>query len=555
MQAARSVDPGAAPDRIGGIEFFVPLSLPLPAGIPALGLLIYAVASAPPAAAAGDPFAPGLAWAAAPTAADPWLARSVAIGAQSNLVWSASGGPNAHLDLYSFHAPASASNGIRLWRDDAIARALGAPLVAAARDAGALYSVAQLPGPTALQRRTVVARHDPVGSAARWTHDAGVFTNGPARVACDSSGDLAVLALWVQSTSTVEVSWLAGSTGAVLAQRSFVAPNLSQVALSADGSTLAVSAGLSVWVLDGAGAVLHHEPLASTTPAIALSASGDTLAIGGIGGLRVLRRGLAGYALVRTVGAANDELAARCALSDDGRVLGIGWWRYTSGVGVRFEVVDAALGVQRFESAQNGAVGGLQNVPEAVQVTPDGARVAFGCWGDGTSAPEIVLVDVAIGAASLEVDLEGSVHALAIDRAGTRVAVAMKHTHANVLGSTGEIRVYDTGERDLVVFGQPRAGGTLDLAAKRANAGLCVFLWGHPRAEPLTFPGVEGELYLKRARLIAIPVLPDATRRADLSLAIPADPSLVGREWHMQAAFRVNGTMVFGDTRIDPLIL
>ncbi len=538
----------------------MPLSFPLPAGSPkvrtALGLLIYAAACALPAAAAGDPFAAGLAWSRAADAADPWIARSVCLAADDNLVWSASGGGAAHLDLFSFHTPAGTSTpAVPLWRDDSIAAAVGTPLVVGARDGGELFSVAQLPGPTALLRKTRVARHDPANSVPHWTYEAGTLTNGPARIACDAGGDLVVMGLWIQLTSTVDLVWLSGSTGALLAHATVSAPNLSQIAVSADGSTTLVSCGLDVWVFDASGAVVHHVALTSSTPAIAISNSGDTFTVGGIGGLRVFARQTAGYALVREIGGQQGELSARCALSGDGRTLAIGWWRYTNGVDLRCEVWDLALGVRRFERAQHGTPGGLQNLPEAVSVTSDGRRAAFGCWGDGTSAPDLLLVDVATGTTRLELDLEGSIHALALDREGTRVAVAMKHTHANLLGNTGEIRVYDSGERDLVVVGQPRVGGTLELAAKRADASLCVFMFGLPRSEPLTFPGVAGVLWLKRARLISIPVLPDANRRADLSIAIPADPSLAGRQWHMQAAFRVNGTLVFGDSRVDPLIL
>jgi hypothetical protein len=478
------------------------------------------------------------------------------LAADDNLVWSASGGGSAHLDLFSFHAPASASGpAAPLWRDDSIAGAVGTPIVVGARDGGELFSVAQLPGPSALLRKTRVARHDPAHAVPRWTYEAGTLTNGPARIACDASGDVVVMGLWVQLTSTVDLVWLSGSTGALLAHATVSAPNLSQIAISSDGSTTIVSCGLDVWVFDASGAVVHHVALTSSTPAIAISKTGDTFTVGGIGGLRVFARQTAGYALVREIGGQQGELSARCALSADGRTLAIGWWRYTNGVDLRCEVWDLALDVRRFERVQHGVPGGLQNLPEAVSVTFDGRRAAFGCWGDGTSAPDLLLVDVATGTTRLELDLEGSIHALALDREGTRVAVAMKHTHANLLGNTGEIRVYDSGERDLVVFGQPRVGGTLELAAKRADASLCVFMFGLPRSEPLTFPGTSGELWLKRARLISIPVLPDANRRADLSIAIPADPSLAGRQWHMQAAFRVNGTLVFGDSRVDPLIL
>lgn len=523
----------------------------------ALGLLIYASSVAGPAAAAGhDPFTPGLAWSAVADAADPWIARSLCLAADDNLVWAAQGGSNPHLDLYSIHGPEHASASVLpLWRDDSVSTAAGTPIVAAARDASVLFSVAQLPAPTPTLRRTVVAGHDPLRSVPLWTYDMGVLSNGPARLACDARGELAVVALWIQSTSTVQIDWLAGSSGVQLARVVIAAASLSQIVVSADGARTLVTAGLGLWVFDRTGVLVHNEMLAAATPAIAISADGGTVSVGGIGRLRVLASGTPGYVLAREIAGGGDELAVRSALSDDGRTLAIGWWRYTNGVDLRFEVWDLALGVRRFAQAQHGTPGGLQNLPEAVLVTPDGRRAAFGCWGDGTNSPEVLLVDVASGETRLSIDLAGSVHALALDAEGTRVAVAMKHTHANLLGSTGEIRLYDSGERDLVVFGQAYVGGTLELAAQHPGASLCVFLYGLPSSAPITFPGTEGELWLKRARLIVIPVVPDANRRADLSIPIPSDPALIGREWHLQAAFRVNGTLVFGRSLVDPLLL
>ena len=103
----------------------------------------------------------------------------------------------------------------------------------------------------------------------------------------------------------------------------------------------------------------------------------------------------------------------------------------------------------------------MQGYPEVVLITPDGRRAAFGTWGTGDPQPEVLLVDALTGAVVLERDLPGSVRALALDETGTRVAVGMKHTHANQFSATGEVRLYDTGERDLQVVGHPAAGGAL----------------------------------------------------------------------------------------------
>lgn len=505
-----------------------------------------------------DPFAPGLRWTRAASAARPWIPRSLALGADDNLVWLAAGGASQHVELVSAHSSGAAQP---MFRDDGPAAAWGSLLVAAGRGARAFFSAVQYPQPDALHRATKVARYAPDSAALgspfvpAWSHDCGLLTNGPARLACDEAGARVIVAVWNSATHEVALDVLDGSSGALGAHAALSAAALNELVLSADGSRAAVSAGLDLWILDAGLSVLHHETLASSTQALSLSGDGRKLAVGGLRALRVLADGGSGYAQAFQVGAAQDELSSRAALSRDGRTLAIGWWSFATGVDLRFEVIDVLTHARLYDIAQTGTIGGLQNLPEIVRVTDDGQRIAFGCWGDGTPKPEVLLCDRGSPLPLLSIDLPGSVQALALDASGTRLAVGSKSAHANQFATTGEVRLYDTGESDLFVQSPPRAGGTLEVTARHAGASEVLFLLGRRGSSPIHVAGTEGQLWLRRSRLSLTPAIPDANGRASISLLIANDPLVIGTEWHLQAAFRVNGVLVFGVTVVDPLIL
>lgn len=545
--------------RAAGVQFPVLPPRPRPARglrravlralVPALVLLAGASESR-----AQDPFAPGLRWTRAATNADAWIPRSVAFADGGEFVWCSATGTRAHLEL-------DAANGagavLPLERDDTVVGAISVLSVAAGRDPGALFSVAQYPQPDAAHRATRVGRYDPAlggAFAPVWTVDSGLVVNGPARLACDEAGARVFVALWNDTAHTVQLDALDGVSGALIARTTIPATNLSELCVSADGARVALSAGLELFVFDAQLATEHHELLAVSTRALAFDAHGDLLAVGATGSLRVLERAAAGYTTVRTVLSGRGEIATRVELSRDGGLAAIGWWNSLNGVDVRLEAFDVKHGVRLWENVQLGTAGGLQNLPEALRISPDGRRIALGTWGGAAGVPELQLFERASGAVVLAADLPGSVQTLALDETGTRIAVGFKNTHANVFATTGQFRLYDTGERDLTVTDTPRVGGTLELSARAANATEVLFLFGVRAPAPLYLAGSQGELWLKRTRLITVPVAADGNGRADLSRAIPADPQLVGRRWHVQAAFRIQGVLHFSRTVLDPVL-
>ncbi len=511
-------------------------------------------------AQAQNPFAPGLRWVRSSTAQDAWIPRSVALGGDENEVWVAASAGSKHVELLAL---AGSGAQAPILRDDSYANALGVVSVSAGSDVRAFFALAQEANPDAQHRRTHLDRHDPVqalqqgGNARVWSHDFGFLTNGAARIACDQGGTRVVGAVWDSVTHEVQVDLLDAANGALLYRTRVPALALDEIALDATGAHLALAAGLDLWVLDAQGASVHHEVLATSTHALALSGDGTLLALGGSGMLRLFAE-QAGGSFAQRLGLpvpSPGELAARCALSADGRTLAVGWWNAASGTAVRLQLLDTLAGQLLWEKYQPGFVGGPQNLPEAVVASADGERAAFGLWGDGTSEPELLLVARNAAVPLLAVDLPGSVQGLALDAHGQRLVVTHKDVHANSFGSNGSVRLYETGERDLVLGSRAAPGGSFELAARRSGASFVFFLAGPRSAQPQVFPNTQGTLWLRRNALGVVPRAADAQGGADLSLPIPADPLLYGTEQHFQAAFRVNGVLCFGTSVLDALIL
>jgi len=508
-------------------------------------------------AAAQDPFQPGLRWTRSSSSGDAWIPRSVAFGADENEVFVAAPGGIRHFELLCAVGSGTQS---ALQRDDSFAPSVGALAGCAGSDSGACFTLAQFPGPDTLHRNTLCARHDPLaqqGSGAEvWSHAAGFLTNGAARIACDRSGSRVALAVWDSNTQAVQIDLLEGASGALLRRQRLPALALNELVLCADGTRLALAAGLDLWILDGQLATRHHQTLATSTNALALSGDGTLCAFGGSGALRLVEAQPSGaYGQRWSMAAATGELAARAALSRDGRTLALGWWNAQDGSSVRLQLCDTAAAAVLWEKYQPGLAGGPQNLPAAVAASEDGERAAFGLWGDGTNEPELLLVARTGGRVVLSADLPGSVQGIALDSRGERLVVAHKEVHANEFGTNGSVRLYDTGESDLVLRSRAEIGGTLELSAHRRRDGVVLFLEGPKSSVPWTFPGARGVLWLRRNALSMSSSVAGPDGRADLSVPIPADPLLIGSERHFQTAWRAAGVLHFGSHVLDALVL
>ncbi len=535
-----------------------PLVLALPLAV-AIACPDEVYAQLAPAQPGSDPFAAGLRWGDASSAAAPWIPRDLALAADGELVWAAPSVTNPHVALYG---SGELGEGAPLALDAAFAGLVGELRVAAGDDPSELFSVAQHAAPDAAHRATFVRRHDLASAAVGgpfeplWSHSLDLVVHGNALVACDAAGEVLVAAAFDKASASVRLDRVDPSSGALVARVDLAGQGLQHLSVAADGGRIALAAGLDLWVLDAAGAVVHHEALAATTHAVALSGDGARLAVGGFGAVRVLADAGAGYALAQTVQRTASEIATRAALSRDGSTLAIGWWNFVTGVAVRLDALELGGGEEWLSvvKASSGATN-LQDFPVALDLSDDGSRVAFGLWGVGDGQPEVLLYARGESAPLLAADTGGSVLDLELDRAGRRLAVATKGAHANQFATTGAVLLFDTGERDLQVVGSPFPGAAFELAFRSEGLVAALFLIGSPAAAPLALPGVAGALALDPAAPLAL-LAPTAlgANRADLELAVPAGPAFVGLDLRAQAVALDAGGLFFSDDVVRPAL-
>lgn len=516
------------------------------------------VCAAAPLARAQDPFQPGPRWTYASASSTAWLPQSVDFAAGGEIVWAVASGTSPRALVLS-GAPIGAV--APQFSDASLGPLHGGAIAVGSASAGALFVALQRPEPDGAHRRTTIERRDAYAAAlgqpfqASFVHDLGLLVNGPAKLAVDRTGSLAVAAVFDATAGASRIDWIDGASGTLLARRDLPSQALRAISLSSDGARLALVAGLDLFVLASDGSTVHHETLSATTNAIAISGDGKTLLVGGQAKLRVLRDVAGAFATQTTIVAAPWELPTRCAASDDGQTIAVGWWNAIQGTSVRFELWNLATQQRVIELAQHGPAGGLQNYPEAVAITPDGRRAAFGSWGGGVGQMEATLVDRDGASVVLAADLPGSVMSLALDATGTRVAVGAKHAHANQFATTGEYRLLDTGERDLQLTAHPTVGGTWQAESLEPGAKSAFYLLGARSARPEQPFAGAGTLWVDRGALSNVWLRPcDAQGRSQLVQPIPSQASLIGSDLALQVAARVGGAWRFSDVFISPVI-
>jgi hypothetical protein len=506
-------------------------------------------------ATAQDPFAGGVRWHFSATDDTPWLPQTVSFGARENLVLLGTEGVTqslAVLDRAAFGAhtprfsdttfPSGATHVATVsgWNED-------------------LFSAIQVPAPTKFSRATLVARHDLIAAtqgaafAPTWVHDAGLLTNGPARLSTDLEGDTVVLAIWDNQRARVQIDFLEGESGALTNRVVVPGAALNQIEISEDGSVVAVSAGIDLYIFDATGQVLHHEVLNAATRALSLSGDGGTLAVGGISQLAIFTPDSGGvWSNTFNALAPNDEVVTAVDLSRDGGVLGLAWWNFANGVDVRLDIWNLQTVSKVTSLPMFGTPNGPQNLPEVAEVTPDGQHVAFGTWGNG-DLPQVLVLRPGEDLPLYGVDLPGSVRDLDLSDSGNRLLVAYKSTHNNASSNKGGVLLYESGAQTISQLNAAVTGGSLGVSTRLQGAGVAFLAIGE-RAAPTEYPGVTGELWLDRASLQVL-VQPTQAGRSDFALAIPDDASLIGTQWSMQPAWRAFGGTVLGPELIDPLVV
>jgi len=507
-----------------------------------------------------DPFAPSLRWTHSAPISDPWIPESAFFGSGDDVIWASGNFGSPRLMLLA--TPGDVLGEV-LHEDVSVNSSITVLSATARSGTGAVFSIAQYADPDSLHRRTEISRYDPLqnqtGTALtpRWTREVGFVTNGAAKVVCDNNGRTVVSAVWNSATGEVHVDWISGFTGRLVRQLRLTMSSVNVLELSLNGRRVALTGGSDLYLLDTMTAtVVHHENLASSTNAVALAGDGKTLAYGGFGEMKVLSETNSFIQPVLTVTGNVNFLPTRADLSEDGSTLAIGWWNFVTASEVNYEIVDVATGLSLNNYPQAAPPGGLQNFPQVVKLTRDGRRAAFGGWGNGGPDPEVLLVERGVQAPLLSVDLPGSVRSLDLNSSGTRLLVGSKNVHANQFGTTGELRLYETGERDLVQLAPALRNGNFEFAARRPGARAVMFMVGVQRPAPIQLPAYSGLLSLDRSLGFHLELRrADATGRADAAFAIPSRSLWGAEKLSVQALFRMGGGVRWlSGTTVTPLI-
>lgn len=197
--------------------------------------------------------------------------------------------------------------------------------------------------------------------------------------------------------------------------------------------------------------------------------------------------------------------AGVAAVSEQGFWI-VGWYRssYTQNRYVRWNLATGGVDWTVDSPVSSGAV---QDLPVAVDYTPDRSLFAFANWGDAADGSPEILVLKADGTEAASVQAPGSMYDVALSTDGTYVAATGKLVHANVFGSGSDAYCAFAGNPASV---DPDAPGLSGMAAIHA--------WPNPSAG-------EVRLLPSAAPAAGVPLwIHDATGRVVRTFAaMPAD--------------------------------
>ena len=504
-------------------------------------------------------------WTVSPNPGQSWIPERVHWAGADQFVWAgASGASPRHLLMRAHASPAG-------WIDRVESQFAASALsrrTAAGQRADRLFALeAGAGGVVTLRAYNPWTGSPGFAGAPVWSQGVVSSTSTgqpPAmELACDRSGERVFAALALPGTSGARVMGWSAQSGSPLFSVDVVGTGLDGLEVSADGQTLVVASGLHWTALNGQGQTISHGFVPSSLGDLSLSADGQVLAAGTLNGTRLWQRDAAGFFEVdwyaTHAGQAFESLTAEVDLSDDGRYLALGHWRYLGSPSTAFEIWDTqthSLLWQRLRPISNPA---RQDLPTQVEISSDGTRAVFGSWSDEVW-PEVVHVEgvpTAQGTVwtGTDWDLPGSVRDLQLSRDGRRLAVAYKQGHAQTFGGTGHIQVLTLQPEELTWTAPARPGHPLPLRAQRSDAWFTLFLVGPKAWQPTVVGGVAGLLWVDRAQLSVHAAINDAQGVARWDWQAPLGWSGPTAPLAVQTAYRTPLGTILGDAVIEPLWL
>ena len=316
-----------------------------------------------------------------------------------------------------------------------------------------------------------------------------------------------------------------------------------QIALSADGSTLAISGGplpsISTRVLDLQTGARLFETYGRLPARQGISGDGGVLAVlqhwgYGPSTLQVFARGPRGYRLALERTTRHLIVLLACAVSDDGSTVVATWYDLRFWHRTIVRAFDVATGMQTMEDVM---VSGFdENPAHGLAISADGSRFVVGCWGEDTGqVAELRLYSPFRDTPLAEFPAGGSVQDVDIAPDGRRFAASRGWSHFENGNHLCFVELYEHGGEDLAVRGRPSIGSTITIEAHAAPGATAYLLMARALApSPIDVPGV-GVLHLDPATLSRRPLGPvPPSGVVTLPVSIPNDPAAVGKKVYYQ---------------------
>jgi hypothetical protein len=311
--------------------------------------------------------------------------------------------------------------------------------------------------------------------------------------------------------------------------------------VSDDGSTLLLGLNSGIHVVDLASGATAFSRLLSgqVFDAMGMSGSGQWIAYGGLGYVKLLERTQDGYADRVSHAASGTVYCNRLAISSNGSALALTFDDYATPLAVRVQVMDieasvaAGAAVFTLDATVQGS-GAYSNLTSAVEISAKGSRIAVGLWGDEAGqAPEVLVYQNGDNTPIRTFDLPGSVKALDLSADGRHLAVASKGVHNNVFGGGGRIDSFDITDGDFKLVGVPKSNATLHFEHKGTPFMPALMLVSGLESSSLPFfPGI-GTLYVDRTSLTTLP-MPAAGANGIASRDFVVPNAMVGQTLYFQ---------------------
>lgn len=435
-----------------------------------------------------------------------WIGRVVSIGDRSSQVLTSIEGYSATTRLYSSFADDPADPA---WQSTPAFFSFLRGVDSAER-ADAHVSLDFVEPMAGSQRRPVVSYFDSSSSSPQWNYTLPVSANSQGGGVHITANGQRIVA-WVFDNMTNKTLVAVFGAGSPTPTASTLLTTLGEplkVRMAANGSALYVASTLKTIVFDlNTNAVaLDAMNWESIATGHAIAGDGAVIAKGLLSHRVEVQRRLNGvWSPWFTHDLGTTGACYEAALSEDGATMVVGSSFGTNGLTTRLQVLDLTQSTHPvvFEEFQSGS-GAYTNNVSSLSMSARGDVIALGLTGDqGGLVPELIAYRRTNGAWSrtFSYDLPGSVNQVDLSADGTRLSVASKTTHLNVMSGGGRIDLFSLGTRDLWMEGTPRAGSTVVIKQRWAPGATGILLASpQPATTPQTFPGV-GTLYLRRAMI------------------------------------------------------